>query len=53
MEEHHTIANLHGWVLPMFHWRTSEVMFKMVSNFLTIFCYNWKIHLLGLSFDGV
>jgi hypothetical protein len=26
-------------------------MFEMVFNFLTILCPNWKIHLLGLSFD--
>jgi hypothetical protein len=51
VEEHHTIANLHGCVLPMFQWHMGEVMFEMVSNFLIIFCPNWKIRLLGLSSD--
>jgi hypothetical protein len=35
--------------LVMFQWHTSEVMFKMVSNFLTLLCHNWKLCLLGLS----
>jgi len=36
----------------MFQRHTSEVMFEMVFNFLTILCPNWKICLLGLSSDG-
>ncbi len=53
VEEHHTIANLHGCALPMFEQHTDEVMFEMVSNFLTILCPNWNIHLLDLLCDGV
>jgi hypothetical protein len=45
VEEHHTITNLHGCMLLMFQQRTNEVMFEMVSNFLIVFCLNWKIHL--------
>jgi hypothetical protein len=30
-----------------------EVMLEMVSNFLTVFCPNWKICLLGLSSNEV
>jgi hypothetical protein len=52
MEQHHTIANLHGCELPMFQQHTGEVMFEMVSNFLTILCHIWKICHLGLSSDG-
>jgi len=51
-KKHHTIANLHGCALPMFHLHTNEVMFEMLSNFLTILCHNWKIHIIGLSLDG-
>jgi hypothetical protein len=40
VEEHHTIANLHGCALSMFEQHMGEVMFEMVSNFLTIFCPN-------------
>ncbi len=29
-----------------------EVMFEMVSNFLTILCPHWKIRLVGLSING-
>jgi hypothetical protein len=38
VEEHHNIANLHGCAL--FQWHMNEVMFEMVSNFLTILCLN-------------
>ncbi len=40
MEEHHTIANVHGCTLLMFQRHTGEVVFEMVFNFLTIFCPN-------------
>jgi hypothetical protein len=52
VEEHHTITNLHGCALPMFQWHMSELMFEMFSNFLIVFCPNWKICLFGLSPDG-
>jgi hypothetical protein len=52
MEEHHTIANLHGCVLLMFQQHTDEVMFEMVFNFLTILCPNCKTCLLGLLSSG-
>jgi hypothetical protein len=52
VEEHHTITNLHGCALLVFQWHTSEVMFKMVSNFLIVLCPDWKIRTLGLFFNG-
>jgi hypothetical protein len=36
----------------MFNRHTSEVMFNMVSKFLTVFYPDWTICLIGLVFDG-
>ncbi|CAM6016713.1 unnamed protein product [Sphagnum balticum] len=52
IEEHSTIVNLHGCALPMFDRHTNEVMFNMVSKFLTVFCPDWTIRLIGLASDG-
>jgi hypothetical protein len=51
VEKHHTTANLHGRALLMFQLHTSEIMFKMVSNFLIVLCCDWKICPLGLSLN--
>lgn len=40
MEKYHTITNLHRCKLLMFQRHTGEVMFEMISNFLTILCHN-------------
>lgn len=52
IEEHNTIVNLHGCVLPMFDRHTGEIMFDMVNKFLTVFCLDWMIHFIGLASDG-
>jgi len=36
----------------MFDRHTGEVMFDMVSKFLTVFCPDWTIRLIGLAFEG-
>lgn len=52
IDKHNTIYNLHGCSLPMFQRHTREVMFEMVSNFLTAFCPDWTIRLVCLASDG-
>jgi len=52
MPAFYNIINLHAVALPMFSRHTNEVMFQMVVSFLDIFCPGWKVHLLGVSFDG-
>ncbi len=49
---YHSIVNLHGCTLPMFDRHTGDIMSTMVSKFLTVLCPNWRIRLLGLTFDG-
>jgi hypothetical protein len=36
----------------MFDRHTGEVMFDMVSKFLTVFCPDWTIRLIGLASEG-
>jgi hypothetical protein len=48
---YHSIVNLHGYALPMFDRHTRDIMSTMVSKFLIVFCPDWTIHLLGLTFD--
>ncbi len=52
IEEHSTIVNLHGCVLPMFDRHTDEVMFDMVSKFLIMLYLDWMIRLIGLASNG-
>jgi hypothetical protein len=52
IEEHNTIVNFHGCVLPMFNRHIDEVMFDMVSKFLTVLCPDWTIRFIGLAFEG-
>jgi hypothetical protein len=49
---YHSIVNLHGCALPMFDRHTGDIMSTMVSKFLTVFCLDWTIRLLGLTSDG-
>jgi hypothetical protein len=53
MPAFYNIINLHAVALPMFNWHTGKVMFQMVVSFLDVFRLGWKVHLLGVSFDGV
>jgi len=53
MSAFYNIVNLHAVVLPMFNQHTGEVMFQMVVSFLDVFRHGWKVHLLGVSSDGV
>jgi len=49
---YHSIINLHGCALAMFDRHTGDIMFTMVSKFLTVPCLDWTIHLLGLMSNG-
>jgi len=49
---YHSIINMHGCALPMFDRHTGDIMSTMVSKFLTMFCPDWTICLLGLTSDG-
>ncbi|KAH9562545.1 hypothetical protein CY35_05G077800 [Sphagnum magellanicum] len=49
---YHSIVNLHRCALPMFDRHTGDIMSTMVSKFLTVFCPDWTIRFLGLTFNG-
>jgi hypothetical protein len=49
---YHSIVNLHGCTLPMFDRHTGDIMSTMVNKFLTVFCPDWTIRLLGLTSNG-
>ncbi len=49
---YHSIVNLHGCTLLMFDRHTGDIMSTIVSKFLTVFCPDWTIRLLGLTSNG-
>lgn len=52
VKEQETIVCLHGCSLPMVDRHTGEVMFDIVTKFLSVLCPELKIRLVGVASDG-